>query len=298
MRLVNNLKIKKGFTLIELLVVIAIIGILSGMVVINMSGATDSARIAKNQNFASSAKHFMATALAGEWTFDGQNANDSSGNNNNGILYAGAVYSTSSVYNDASRYSLSLDGTSGYAELSNADNLQFPGQFTYLAWIKPSLLDGYRAIITHRKSAGGAVAGLWIANGNLYTDVWNNDRSSMPSGTVTANLSAGKWYLAGLTKDGSGAVKVWLDGKSYPIGTSVGPLTNFDLPLRVGQHQNNQFFSGLIDEVQVYTQALSASEIQEKYLAGLNVLLANSQITQEEYRQKLSEINLEHAVKK
>ena len=38
---------KKGFTLIELLVVIAIIGILSGLIIVNLSGATDAAHNAK-----------------------------------------------------------------------------------------------------------------------------------------------------------------------------------------------------------------------------------------------------------
>jgi len=38
---------KKGFTLIELLVVIAIIGILSGAVIVSMSGAQDSAKDAR-----------------------------------------------------------------------------------------------------------------------------------------------------------------------------------------------------------------------------------------------------------
>ena len=40
---------KKGFTLIELLVVIAIIGILSGTVIVSMSGAQDSAKNARIQ---------------------------------------------------------------------------------------------------------------------------------------------------------------------------------------------------------------------------------------------------------
>lgn len=41
---------KKGFTLIELLVVIAIIGILSGLIIVTMSGATTSANDAKRKS--------------------------------------------------------------------------------------------------------------------------------------------------------------------------------------------------------------------------------------------------------
>ncbi|MDD5569203.1 MAG: prepilin-type N-terminal cleavage/methylation domain-containing protein [Candidatus Pacebacteria bacterium] len=41
----------KAFTLIELLVVIAIIGILSGLIIVGMSGATQKATIAKRRLF-------------------------------------------------------------------------------------------------------------------------------------------------------------------------------------------------------------------------------------------------------
>ncbi len=41
---------KKGFTLIELLVVIAIIGILSGLIIVSMSGATNSANDARRKS--------------------------------------------------------------------------------------------------------------------------------------------------------------------------------------------------------------------------------------------------------
>ena len=58
-----NRFIKKAFTLIELLVVIAIIGILSGLIVVTMSGVTQKARIAKAQAFSNS----LRNALCRRW---------------------------------------------------------------------------------------------------------------------------------------------------------------------------------------------------------------------------------------
>jgi prepilin-type N-terminal cleavage/methylation domain-containing protein len=60
---------KKGFTLIELLVVIAIIGILSGMIIVSMSGAQDAAKgsriKAAMDQFRTAAEIFNATVGLG-----------------------------------------------------------------------------------------------------------------------------------------------------------------------------------------------------------------------------------------
>lgn len=59
-------KIKKAFTLIELLVVIAIIGILSGLILVGMSNATNSANDAKRKtSIATLSKAIMAAQTLG-----------------------------------------------------------------------------------------------------------------------------------------------------------------------------------------------------------------------------------------
>ena len=62
--------LKYAFTLIELLVVIAIIGILSGLIITTMSGATESARIAKLKVYSNSVRDTLGANLVSEWKLD------------------------------------------------------------------------------------------------------------------------------------------------------------------------------------------------------------------------------------
>jgi hypothetical protein len=54
---------------------------------------------------------------------------------------------------------------------------------------------------------------------------------------------------------------------------------------------NFLYFNGLLDEVRVYSAALTSSAIREDYLAGLDKLLANGQITNQDYQQRISELS-------
>jgi prepilin-type N-terminal cleavage/methylation domain-containing protein len=62
-----NKLLRQAFTLIELLVVIAIIGILSGLIVVSMSGVTQKANIAKAQVFSNSLRNSLMLIIVGEW---------------------------------------------------------------------------------------------------------------------------------------------------------------------------------------------------------------------------------------
>src|SRR5205085_1565652 len=79
------------------------------------NGLIDEARVTAaavyTSNFTPSAHLSAVTGTKGLWKFDGQTANDSSGNGNHGTLLGGATFSTDvPAGSSPSYFSLSLNG--------------------------------------------------------------------------------------------------------------------------------------------------------------------------------------------
>ncbi len=100
------MKNKKAFTLIELLVVIAIVGLISSIVLVNLKGTREKARIAKALDFSHTIQHTLGAYAVGIWRFEeiGDTALDSSGYGNHGTI-TGATH-TNGILGSA----LSFDG--------------------------------------------------------------------------------------------------------------------------------------------------------------------------------------------
>src|ERR1019366_3185308 len=75
---------------------------------------------------------FLTNGLVAYYPFNG-NANDASGNGNNGTVY-GAILTTDRFGNSNSAYS--FDGASSYIEVPSNASLLFSNQLTISAWIK------------------------------------------------------------------------------------------------------------------------------------------------------------------
>ncbi|MFA7157482.1 MAG: hypothetical protein WC123_07325 [Bacilli bacterium] len=50
-------------------------------------------------------------------------------------------------------------------------------------------------------------------------------------------------------------------------------------------------FDGLIDDVRIYNEALSSVQIKQNYIAGLNSMLVNGNMSKEEYNQKIETLS-------
>jgi len=293
----------QGFTLLELLVAMVIIGILASIVIVSISGGSESANIAKNKTFAQQVHALLGHEIVGEWNFDegvsgtcpdGSDVCDYSGNNNHGTLKNGASF----VSSDVEGYALSFDNIDDYVDCGSDDSLDITGEYTLEAWIYPTKLSGFYSVMG-KAEGGTANTTLWLEHrqgGNIYFGGYTSEGETCYI-HIDNRIVANQWqHLVG-TKS-STQMKIYLNGieiKSQDI--SCVPLTN-NASVAIGRRgELGNYFNGLIDEVRIYSTALDISTIQNHYAQGLNKLLVNNAITEEEYDQRIVTLNQQLAVK-
>ncbi len=151
---------------------------------------------------------------------------------------------------------LEFDGTDDYV---SADFVLNPaeGAFSVFAWIKGSAPG--QAVISQ---TGGAD---WLSadatDGKLVTELKGTGRVSLPLISQSI-INDGLWHHIGFVWDGSNRI-LYADGVEVATDTQTG-LGSSDGGLYIGAGRNLEpasFFSGLIDDVRIYNQALNPTEI-------------------------------------
>ena len=191
-------------------------------------------------------------------------------NGNNGTLSGGVSIVPGKVGN-----AFTFNG-SGSINAGNPASLNFgAGPFSLEVWFN---WDGAGGTVVNniiRKSnypSRGPGSGYWlrIGGGQLEFSV---GATTGPDGQsfITAPVSSGAWHHAVAVKDGSGGVKLYVDGQS--VGTIHRQAGNANStsedPFVIGAWRGStEFFHGLIDEVSVYSRALDSSEVESLYDAA------------------------------
>jgi prepilin-type N-terminal cleavage/methylation domain-containing protein len=282
----------KSFTLIELLVVIVIIGILAGVVMISTSSSIDKANIAKVKVFEESVSNNLAANMISAWDADHVTKdttwtlNDKWGNNN-GTFYDGTVTTCSSsacpqIVNDKQMGSvLSFDGVNDYIQVDDVYCNSLNGM-TWSVWVKFNEIKNC-FILDQRELEIGYQPFYLASNGDIqfYNTILKNNTY------FDTNLKTNQWYLLTATTENN-LVKFYLNG-SYFISKED---TSYDFGVKNlmlgSRHNNTVFFNGLIDDVRIYNAALSSSQIKQNYIAGLNSMLANGNISKKEYNKRIN----------
>ncbi len=306
------MSINKSFTLIELLVVIVIIGILAGVIMISTSSSIDKANFAKAQAFSSTVQEEMLSSLISEWTFNEDAAPyalaKDTWSNNDGIVNEAAYKSEECVVGSC----YSFDGVNDYIRAPHSEvyNFNEESNFTMSIWIKifqhPPVfyVDG---VSTHRstglflKGHHAGSFGIQSYHDNVINDKYT--RLSILSGIRNRQLSfvaeLNTFYHVVLVykKDGSDQIiDHWINGKKISSSASTTILTfGNTLEMSLGDYRNvggNGYYpNGILDEARIYNSALSAAQIKQNYIAGLNSMLSNGSISKKEYNERLSQLS-------
>jgi prepilin-type N-terminal cleavage/methylation domain-containing protein len=288
----------KAFTLVELLVVIAIVGILAGLAVVSMSGATESARIARLKVYSNSIRSSLMGNRVSEWKFDdatGTIAVDTVGTNS-GTLQPTLTGPTWKTGGDCvSGSCLSFDGVDDYVNVPDSSNLRISDVITIELWVKAITFAANPTVDHLIGKPGNAQYDMYIGEptlGNRGAEAILKDSAGtkyyitiIPFGSLVANT----WYHFVVTYDGMTA-KTYKNGVYSGYSATFSGLATSTDPLRF--YSSGQHF---LDEVRIYNAPLTASAVREDYLAGLDKLLANNQITEKDYQQSIVDLNLNYA---
>lgn len=220
--------------------------------------------------------------LVGWWPFNG-NANDESGNGNNGIVNGSALTTdrfgiTNSAFN--------FNGTSDYIEIFDDNSLDLTNQYTFSIWVK---IPDYslntnqnapqRTMLGKPRTQSGsgysfrAIEGLDFGTGNslAYNSSWNTTGPVVNGGLYSIDtLNINTWTNLVFTYDGSNA-NLFENGVLVNSMSVTFSLINSTQSLFFGKeflnndNSLNRWFKGTLDDIGIWNRALTQQEINDLY---------------------------------
>lgn len=192
---------------------------------------------------------------------DGKKAFDLSGNGNHGAINNMAFPSTAvSGWNAGRRgHALSFDGTDDYVDVGTI-SLADDTSWAVSMWIKPSVVDASFRGLYGNAVVAGEYTRCFFKNTELY--IYND-----------ANSKIGEWTGLSFTTDWQHIVIVhdysvtdfhlYIDGVDKgAYNTGVGN-TSQTIKMIGGSGPAIAIFNGQIDQVRIYSRALSATEVKQ-----------------------------------
>ncbi len=218
----------------------------------------------------------LPEGLVARWTFDGT-FSDSSGNGNDGTGVGGVTFAPGALGE-----AIVLNGNN-YVEVPSSPSLNITDEITlvsHVRWtIDPDDGDGWANILCKLSNGGEPQTrtsyriqhGCWGLDNNIFEfAIQTNGYTYLPRniGLWRKKLvEQDRWYLVVATYNGS-QMELYINGEKEYSKSASGQLQPSDeQPLYIGcadpsSTNNARYFTGYIDEVQIYNRALSESEVR------------------------------------
>lgn len=195
--------------------------------------------------------------LISYWKLD-SNAKDSVSSND--LTISGATATASGKINGA----YDFDGTNDYLYRNAFSSLGKSGTYTYSLWFYANTIDATQILLKNNLASDDRnVIGISAA-GDICVGYYDGTttRGKSKGSTITADT----WYHVVFVKSGT-TVTGYLNGTV--MTGSNGPQYSNETGFALGGKQDTSFhFDGIIDEVGLWSRALTSTEVTELYNSG------------------------------
>ncbi|MCT4596713.1 MAG: discoidin domain-containing protein [Vallitalea sp.] len=190
------------------------------------------------------------SSLKAHWEYE-NNSTDSSNNANNGTLHGDATYTSISKVGS---YALNLDGNGDYMSSSlitdETDNVSIS------LWVKPTSVSGVQ-ILAYNGNTTNSGYGIINVNNNLGILIGGKDIA-----TSNANLTVDVWSKIDAIRR-NGTWELYVNGVSKTLtNNTLAPNVPTTGTCVGANNSGTENFSGSIDEVKIYEEAITVNSLQ------------------------------------
>jgi hypothetical protein len=243
--------------------------------------ATSTATPSPTSTLTATATTQPASPPVAWWKFDEKNGNavaDSSAFGNNGRWFgSGAHWSTAGRFGNAGLF----NGADDFVQATDVPNSDAGSRLSVSYWVNPSSLAIKQGHVSKYDPSGNPVNNTFAVRSQssspdeLLVFVFGpNDGGDNYFQSTDAALVSGSWQHMAFVYDGTAAtnsarLKLYKNG-ALVSGTYSGSvpisLNNSSAPVAIGRRLDSspsgqRYYSGLIDDVRIYSQALSPAQI-------------------------------------
>jgi len=221
---------------------------------------------------------FQADNLVLHLTFDDPSAPIANveGHSNDGTLIGEPL-----VVPGVNGNALSFDGADDYVEVPNGPGLGITGDITLAAWVKRETFGDYRAIVAKTLGRNSWDYDLYFGSGANTLRFWSDNQSPQEA-VSTGSVANRNWTHVAVTRRG-GTVSFYINGTAAGTASVTGNFADNPFPVLIGTDDldsgETTMFKGLIDDVRIYNQALSAADIRKLSLPRLGISLSGTDVS-------------------
>lgn len=197
------------------------------------------------------------------WSFENGRADDVTGNGNDGTFKGSGTKTATGVSGQAA-----LVGSGKYVDIINTGQFNYLDSFTLSAWINPSQINSYNFILS--KVTPNRDFSFQLTNtGQLNVHFAHS--ATYYSCTTPESIPLNRWTHVAATwqkvSSTTGYWKLYVNGaiKKSCVVSNAQPIWTGN-NISIGSLQKGSYlFTGKIDEVKIFDDALNATEIRAEY---------------------------------